>query len=148
MRTNKDIYDYDIRYERSKTQIDNSNISAHNKKLILEFDKTCSIEHLTKARKIKIIQSLIIFADSYLKKDYDRATKDVTDALRKADIKDFCFHDLRHTFASHLAMSGANINVIQQLLGHKSIKMTLRYSHLSQEHLQGAVNKLNLWKGK
>jgi len=71
-----------------------------------------------------------------------------TDGLRKAGIKDFCFHDLRHTFASHLAMSGVNINVIQQLLGHKSIKMTLRYSHLSQEHLQGAVNKLNLWKGE
>jgi len=71
-----------------------------------------------------------------------------TEGLRKAGIKDFCFHDLRHTFASHLAMSGVNINVIQQLLGHKSIKMTLRYSHLSQEHLQGAVNKLDLWKGE
>ncbi len=66
--------------------------------------------------------------------------------LKKCQIIDFRFHDLRHTFASHLVMSGANLKVIQQLLGHKDIKMTMRYSHLSQEHLQEAVGKLNYLK--
>jgi integrase len=89
MRTNKDIYDYDIRYERTKIQLDKSNISIHNKNLISDFDRTCSIEKLTKARKIKIIQSLIIFAASYLKKDYGKATKDdLKNAILKIETRD------------------------------------------------------------
>lgn len=63
--------------------------------------------------------------------------------LKKAEIKDFRFHDLRHTFASHLVMAGASLKVVQQLLGHKDIKMTMRYSHLSQEHLQDIINRLS-----
>ena len=64
-------------------------------------------------------------------------------ALKKADIDDFRFHDLRHTFASHLVMNGATIKDVQELLGHKDLKMTMRYSHLSQEHKAKAVNLLN-----
>jgi integrase len=64
-------------------------------------------------------------------------------ALKRADIDDFRFHDLRHTFASYLVMSGASLIAVQQLLGHKEIRMTMRYSHLSQDHLQDAVNKLS-----
>lgn len=63
-------------------------------------------------------------------------------ALRKACIEDFRFHDLRHTFASHLAMSGANLRTIQTLMGHKDITMTIRYSHLCQPYLEGAVKNL------
>jgi integrase len=67
-------------------------------------------------------------------------------ALTKAKIKDFRFHDLRHTFGSHLVMQGVNLRTVQQLMGHKDIKMTMRYSHLSPEHVQQAVEKLdNLW---
>ncbi|MFH1800589.1 MAG: tyrosine-type recombinase/integrase [Candidatus Omnitrophota bacterium] len=60
-------------------------------------------------------------------------------ALKKSKIEDFRFHDLRHTFASHLAMSGVDLNTIRELLGHKSLEMTLRYSHLSQSHKNKAV---------
>lgn len=63
-------------------------------------------------------------------------------ARKRAGIKDFRFHDLRHTFASYLAMSGWNLQTIQRLMGHKDFKMTLRYSHLSRSHLQEAVNSL------
>lgn len=63
-------------------------------------------------------------------------------ALRKAKIEDFRFHDLRHTFASHLAMDGCNLKTIQELMGHKDIKMTMRYSHLSKAYLEEAVEKL------
>lgn len=91
MRTNKDIYDYDTRYERAKEQIEKSTISTNNKKLILKFDITCTIEKLTKARKIKVIQSLIIFADIYLKKDFDKATKDdIKTAVLKIESRDNC----------------------------------------------------------
>lgn len=64
-------------------------------------------------------------------------------SLIRAGIKDFRFHDLRHTFASHLAMKGCNLQTIQKLMGHKDFKMTLRYSHLSKSFLQEAVNSLN-----
>ncbi len=63
-------------------------------------------------------------------------------ALRKAKIYNFRFHDLRHTFASHLVMSGIDLVTVKELLGHKTIQMTMRYSHLSGKHKQQAVNIL------
>ena len=64
-------------------------------------------------------------------------------AVEKSGIKDFTFHDLRHTFASHLVMSGVDLNTVRELLGHKSLQMTLRYSHLSPIHKQKAVEGLS-----
>jgi integrase len=63
-------------------------------------------------------------------------------ALRKAGIRDFRFHDLRHTFASQLVMAGVDIRTVQELLGHKKLSMTMRYSHLSQAHKKEAVQTL------
>jgi len=62
--------------------------------------------------------------------------------IKKAGIKDFRFHDLRHTFASWLVMKGVNLKTIQELLGHKDNRMTLRYSHLSPEIKKQAVEML------
>ncbi len=66
-----------------------------------------------------------------------------TSACRKAGIADFRFHDLRHTYASHLAMRGVHIRALQELLGHKTLAMTQRYSHLAPEQLQNAVKLLD-----
>jgi len=63
-------------------------------------------------------------------------------ALRRAGIAEFTFHDLRHTFASRLVMAGVDLTTVKELLGHKDIKMTLRYAHLSQDHKRQAVNRL------
>ena len=74
---------------------------------------------------------------------YDEVKRSFKTACRKAGIKDFRFHDLRHTFASYLVMHNVNLKTVQHLLGHKDIRMTLRYSHLSREHLQAAVGSLD-----
>ena len=62
-------------------------------------------------------------------------------ARQKARIKDFRFHDLRHSCASDLAMNGATTAEIAAVLGHKTLAMVKRYSHLSDEHVRGVVER-------
>jgi len=64
-------------------------------------------------------------------------------AREKSGIEDFHFHDMRHTFASNLVMGGVDIMTVKELLGHKTLAMTLRYSHLSPSHKALAVNILD-----
>ncbi len=64
-------------------------------------------------------------------------------AVEKAGIQDFRFHDLRHTFASRLVMKGVSLKTVQELLGHKDIKMTMRYSHLAEDYKVQAVKALD-----
>jgi site-specific recombinase XerD len=64
------------------------------------------------------------------------------DAVQEAGINDFDWHDLRHTFASRLVMAGVDIRTVQELLGHESIIMTMRYAHLSPQHRATALEKL------
>lgn len=64
--------------------------------------------------------------------------------LKKSEIENFHFHDLRHTFASWLAIKGVSLYTIKELLGHKSIIMTQRYAHLSPDSRQNAVNMIQL----
>ena len=61
-------------------------------------------------------------------------------SLEIAGIDNFRWHDLRHTFASRLVSSGVSLYAVQAFLGHSSIKVTERYSHLAQEYLQQAIN--------
>jgi integrase len=64
-------------------------------------------------------------------------------ALREAKIEGFVFHDLRHTFASHLVMAGVDLMTVKEFLGHKDIKMTLRYAHLAPDYKRAAISRLD-----
>jgi integrase len=67
--------------------------------------------------------------------------------LEEAKIKDLRWHDLRHTFCSRLAQSGASLKLIQEAAGHKTIQMAARYSHMDQTTLHNAMAVLNRKKG-
>ncbi len=66
-------------------------------------------------------------------------------AVLRAGLVDVTWHTLRHTFASRLVMAGRDLRTVQALLGHKSQAMTVRYSHLSEEHLRSAVAGLDTY---
>ncbi len=64
-------------------------------------------------------------------------------AVKRSGIPRVRFHDLRHSFASHLVMGGVDIRTVQELLGHKDIRVTMRYAHLAPDHLRNAVRVLD-----
>src|SRR5262249_40675131 len=64
-------------------------------------------------------------------------------ALERAKIADFRWHDLRHTFASRLVMAGVDIRTVQELMGHRTLAMTMRYAHLTPAHKLDAVQRLS-----
>lgn len=91
----------------------------------------------------------LIFPDEYGRQQtlISRTFPRVVEALKLNEgVKDrrqkVCFHTLRHTFASWLALQGETIQTISELLGHKTLQMTMRYSHLTPDHRKAAVNRL------
>ncbi len=65
------------------------------------------------------------------------------EAVKASGIEDLRFHDLRHSAASYMLMSGASLGEIAELLGHKTLQMVKRYSHLSESHAAGVVGRMN-----
>lgn len=76
-------------------------------------------------------------------KRLDNIKSSWTTIMTETKIKDFRFHDLRHTFASNLVMKGVPLNTVRELLGHADLKTTLRYAHLAPDHKADAVSLLN-----
>ena len=64
-------------------------------------------------------------------------------ALKKSGIDHCRIYDLRHTFTSNLVMAGVDIVIVKELMGHKDISMTMRYSHPTPEHKKQAIERLN-----
>jgi len=99
-------------------------------------------EVLAELNKFKSQEASLIF-NSELKPDRPMCfTKQWKKALVQAEIKDFRYHDLRHSCASLLAQSGASLLEIAEVLGHKQIQVTKRYSHLCIDHKTRLINKV------
>ncbi len=76
-----------------------------------------------------------VFRKQSLRKAYENA-------VSNAKLEDVNFHTLRHTFASWAVMRGVSLKELQELLGHSSLAMTMRYAHLAPERLRSAVTRL------
>jgi integrase len=97
------------------------------------------LTHTLEAVKIKSAGAVFCKQDGKPYRDFRTAFEG---AVKRADIPDFTFHDLRHTFASPLVMKGVDLPTVKELMGHKHINMTLRYTHLANSHKKDAVSKL------
>lgn len=85
-------------------------------------------------RKFRQIGSGLIFASERKPKKPFTFRKHWVKALEAAGVEDFRFHDLRHSAASYLVMSGATLHETAEILGHRSTETTKRYAHLSTDH--------------
>lgn len=101
-----------------------------------------ALEVLSEHGKIRNIQSDYVFPKC-AQKGQAAIRKAWQKALDEAKLKDFRFHDLRHTTASYLAMNGATLAEIAEVLGHKTLQMVKRYAHLSEAHTSSIVEKMN-----
>ena len=84
----------------------------------------------------------LFFGVDRLRFNFHGAAKVLRGFCRGAGAPEIRFHDLRHSFASNFVMAGGNIYNLQRMLGHSSVTMTERYSHLSPDHLNGATDIL------
>jgi integrase len=97
----------------------------------------------TLSRMIRRVNVPYVFISNKTGERYGNLQRSFNTACRRAGIKDFHFHDLRHTFASQLVMAGIDLTTIKELLGHKTLTMTLRYAHLAPSHKVKAVDILD-----
>ena len=95
---------------------------------------------LSELNVVRHINSAYIFHNSTgTKIDAEKVRRWFVQAVKKAGIQDFRFHDLRHTCASWLVQGGVDLYVVQRLLGHKTGEMTRRYAHLAPDNLRDGV---------
>lgn len=106
-----------------------------------------ALEVLKEMNKVRRIDSNLLFPAKEIKPHKPQKPIDLrapwNAALKKTDIQDFKFHDLRHSAASYLAMNGASLAEIAEVLGHKTLQMVKRYAHLSEGHTARVVESMN-----
>ncbi len=132
-----------------------SQVNIFNRTISLDGSETKNGEHLIipvaapaleaikDAMKVTHLNSPYVFCTAdgkpYSSMEVQRAFKD---ALTKAEIEDFRFHDLRHCFASWNRQAGVDLDTLADLMGHKDTQMTRRYAHIGPQHLADAVAQL------
>jgi integrase len=93
--------------------------------------------------KLRRLDTNLLFPGTIHKDKPIDLRKPFETALKAAGINDFHWHDLRHCTASYLAMNGASLAEIAEVLGHKTLQMVKRYAHLSDGHVSNVVASMN-----
>ncbi len=101
-----------------------------------------ALEVLRKHARVRRIDTNLVFP-SETKDSHFSLDKPWYRALRDAGIPNFRFHDLRHSAASYLAMNGATMLQISEVLGHKTLQMVKRYSHFAESEIADVVERMN-----
>lgn len=102
-----------------------------------------ALELLKEHSKIRRIDTALLFPSKLKPQQPVDLKKSFQTALIKAQIDNFHWHDLRHCTASYLAMNGASLAEIAEVLGHKTLSMVKRYAHLSDGHVSNVVASMN-----
>ena len=102
-----------------------------------------ALEVLSNHNKVRRLGTSLLWPGRKNPKEPASVRRAWLDALKAAEIEDFRFHDLRHSAASYLAMNGATLAEIAEVLGHKTLQMVKRYSHLSEAHTAAGVERMN-----
>ncbi len=101
-----------------------------------------ALELLQQHNKVRRLDTDLLFAGSNPSSPIE-LRKPWKNALKQVEIDDFRWHDLRHCTASYLAMNGASLAEIAEILGHKTLQMVKRYAHLSEAHTSQVVASMN-----
>jgi integrase len=102
-----------------------------------------ALELLRDHAKVRRLDTDLLFPGKAHKNKPIDLRKPFETALKAAEINDFHWHDLRHCTASYLAMNGASLAEIAEILGHKTLQMVKRYAHLSDGHVSNVVASMN-----
>jgi integrase len=97
---------------------------------------------MSQLAKIRHLTCDLVFPNHQFTKPIDLRTP-FENAVKRAGIIDFRWHDLRHSCASYLAMNNASLAEIAEILGHKTLQMVKRYAHLSDAHTSKVVERMN-----
>ncbi len=117
-------------------------ITKNKEKRTIPLNQTV-IDLLKSKNRVRHISGYLFPSQAGTKLDASNLLKYFYDAREKSGLEDVRFHDLRHTFATRLAQAGVDLYVIKELLGHKTITMTLRYAHHNPESLRSGVEVLD-----
>ena len=102
-----------------------------------------ALVELQKLNKVRRLDTLLVFPSPTCTSQPIELKKAWMNALKQAEVNNFRWHDLRHCTASYLAMGGASMVEIAAVLGHKTLDMVKRYSHLSDGHIASVVERMN-----
>lgn len=97
----------------------------------------------TELEKIGIKKEGYVFVSHRTKSHYTKIHNGFTEALKRANIKNFRFHDLRHTVATRLVMNGADLMTVKEVMAHSSLATTQRYMHPTPENMKKAIDILD-----
>ena len=135
----------DVDFENGTIRVLRGNVAGH-----VSSNKVNRVRHLPFTSDVRReLQGLftrrtcdLVFSrgQSYVR--HDLARRRIARFCAEAGVPQVCWHALRHTYASHLVGAGATVKAVQDLLGHASINMTMRYSHLNDEQLRDTVSLL------